>query len=198
MHVRSRQHDRHCGNGATPPPLSPARGPPPPALGFDLEHALDLDQTPPSILPSPSSRRISSSTRTAAPESGAASHAPAWTPSAARSAPDRGTRTMTRRHRPVRPMAPESPRPWYSARSRSLTHLTAVNRSGQAPKMPIGFPIPPRITIILAPERYPPGDPGHAMATDSLLAERSRFSAWLRRSHCPNSACPWSGPSCPR
>lgn len=37
---------RHLHLPATPPALSPARGPPQPDLGFDFEHTLDLDQTP--------------------------------------------------------------------------------------------------------------------------------------------------------
>jgi hypothetical protein len=37
---------RHLGLPATPPPLSPARGPPQADLGFDREPDLDLDQTP--------------------------------------------------------------------------------------------------------------------------------------------------------
>ena len=37
---------RHLGLPAAPPPLSPARGPPQPDLGFDREPDLALDQTP--------------------------------------------------------------------------------------------------------------------------------------------------------
>ena len=37
---------RHLGLPATPPPLSPARGPPQHDLAFDAEHGLDIDQTP--------------------------------------------------------------------------------------------------------------------------------------------------------
>jgi Putative transposase len=36
----------HLGLPTTPPPLSPARGPPQPALAFDADPDLDLDQTP--------------------------------------------------------------------------------------------------------------------------------------------------------
>jgi hypothetical protein len=37
---------RHLGLPTTPPPLSPARGPPQPDFGFDPEPDLHLDQTP--------------------------------------------------------------------------------------------------------------------------------------------------------
>jgi hypothetical protein len=37
---------RHLGLPATPPPLSPARGPPQHDLGFDADPGVDLDQTP--------------------------------------------------------------------------------------------------------------------------------------------------------
>jgi len=37
---------RPLGLPATPPPLSPARSPPQPDLGFDREPAPDFDQTP--------------------------------------------------------------------------------------------------------------------------------------------------------
>lgn len=37
---------RHLGLPATPPPLSPARGPPQHDLVFDAAHGLDIDQTP--------------------------------------------------------------------------------------------------------------------------------------------------------
>jgi len=37
---------RHLGLPATAPPLSPARGPPQPDLGFDADRDLDIDQTP--------------------------------------------------------------------------------------------------------------------------------------------------------
>jgi hypothetical protein len=37
---------RHLDLPATPPPVSPARGPPQPDLGFDVEHTLEIDQTP--------------------------------------------------------------------------------------------------------------------------------------------------------
>ena len=37
---------RHLGLPATPPPLSPARGPPQPDLGFDRAPEFELDQTP--------------------------------------------------------------------------------------------------------------------------------------------------------
>jgi len=37
---------RHLGLPATPPPLSPARGPPQHALGFDADPGLHIDQTP--------------------------------------------------------------------------------------------------------------------------------------------------------
>ena len=37
---------RHLGLPATPPPLSPARGPPRHHLGFDADPGLDIDQTP--------------------------------------------------------------------------------------------------------------------------------------------------------
>jgi hypothetical protein len=37
---------RHLGLPTTPPPLSTARGPPQPELGFDADPGLDMDQTP--------------------------------------------------------------------------------------------------------------------------------------------------------
>jgi hypothetical protein len=37
---------RHLGLPASPPPLSPARGPPQHDLGFDAGHSPDIDQTP--------------------------------------------------------------------------------------------------------------------------------------------------------
>jgi len=37
---------RHLGLSTTPPPLSPARGPPQHDLGFDAQSSPDMDQTP--------------------------------------------------------------------------------------------------------------------------------------------------------
>jgi hypothetical protein len=43
----------HLGLPTTPPPLSPARGPPQPELAFDADPGFDLDQTPADDLTKP-------------------------------------------------------------------------------------------------------------------------------------------------
>ena len=67
---------RHLDLPATPPALSPARSPPQPDLGLDLEHTLDLDQTPAFDPTEPEPVRTPTSIRAAAPERRTVPHIP--------------------------------------------------------------------------------------------------------------------------
>jgi hypothetical protein len=66
----------HLGLPITPPPLSPARGPPQHDLAFDADPGFDLDQTPDHDLPNPNPPRTLTPIRAPAPE--AEPRAPTW------------------------------------------------------------------------------------------------------------------------